>query len=351
MFGDEHPDTLSGMANLASTYTLQGQWLDAAALEETVVKLRTRKIGAEHPDTLRAMHKLALTYEQLMELQSAEALELEVLSTRMKVLGHTHPDTLDSVSTLVHIRDMQREQSYSFVHDDQVSIPESVSEGTDGAVSASSMTSLSNDDQGASLMMEDILTSDPNLISLYLQLAGSHQTRFLRMMRKQFRLLFDHLQIESPAFLKRHINILFGGKRRQQRVLSGICDRLKLFQPPANMAKALNEAQSEELSTNTIQWIEHVSRTQLSETTGLSGAEQPEIDANEIAYSESDSDDSDEEVHEQSYDALEQAKSFVAGSSSLVSHKHRIEMIIDPHLDNRRVLIPNSSSTRHSNRD
>ncbi len=55
---EEHPDTLSSMANLASTYWNQGRWDEAIELIQVVVNLRTKTIGANHPDTLGAVDLL-----------------------------------------------------------------------------------------------------------------------------------------------------------------------------------------------------------------------------------------------------------------------------------------------------
>ncbi|KAK0801178.1 hypothetical protein LTR91_015332 [Friedmanniomyces endolithicus] len=95
--------------------------------------------------------------------------------------------------------------------------------------------------------------------------------------------------------------------------------------------KALDEAQSEELSTNTIQWIEDVLSYRPSEPEVWPATEQPEIDAKDIAESESDSDQSDEEFREQSGDGTKQAKAFVTRSSSLVSYKNKIGATINPY--------------------
>jgi Cdc6-like AAA superfamily ATPase len=63
VLGDEHPDTLTSMANLASTYSDQGRWREAEELEAQVMQTRKRVLGDEHPDTLTSMNNLALTYE------------------------------------------------------------------------------------------------------------------------------------------------------------------------------------------------------------------------------------------------------------------------------------------------
>jgi Tetratricopeptide repeat len=50
MLGEEHPDTLASMANLASTYRNQGRWKEAKELEVQVIETRKRVLGEEHPD-------------------------------------------------------------------------------------------------------------------------------------------------------------------------------------------------------------------------------------------------------------------------------------------------------------
>ena len=53
------------MANLASTYRNQGRWQDAVKLEKQVLEARVRLFGEEHPNTLTAMANLASTYWNL----------------------------------------------------------------------------------------------------------------------------------------------------------------------------------------------------------------------------------------------------------------------------------------------
>ncbi|KAG4427745.1 hypothetical protein IFR05_016773 [Cadophora sp. M221] len=58
--GADHPDTLTSMANLASTFADQGRWEEAEKLELQVMETRKTKLGANHPDTLTSMNNLAL---------------------------------------------------------------------------------------------------------------------------------------------------------------------------------------------------------------------------------------------------------------------------------------------------
>ena len=59
---EEHPDTITTMANLAATYRNQGRSKEAEELEVEVLEARRRVLGEEHPDTVNAMGNLGVTY-------------------------------------------------------------------------------------------------------------------------------------------------------------------------------------------------------------------------------------------------------------------------------------------------
>ena len=61
-YGEDHPDTLWSMANLAMTYQNQGQWLAAEQLELQVIEKAKTLLGEDHPDTLWRMANLAAIY-------------------------------------------------------------------------------------------------------------------------------------------------------------------------------------------------------------------------------------------------------------------------------------------------
>ncbi|KAL8907713.1 MAG: hypothetical protein Q9171_005754 [Xanthocarpia ochracea] len=98
--GEEHPDTLTSMNNLASIYLNQGRWKDAQGLEEGVLETRKRVSGEEHLDTLISMNNLASTYWRQGRWKEAKGLQVGVLETRKRVLGEEHPDTLTSMNNL-----------------------------------------------------------------------------------------------------------------------------------------------------------------------------------------------------------------------------------------------------------
>jgi hypothetical protein len=62
VLGDEHPDTLISIGNLASTYRKQGRWREAKELEVQVMETTKRVLGEENPDTLTSIANLAAMY-------------------------------------------------------------------------------------------------------------------------------------------------------------------------------------------------------------------------------------------------------------------------------------------------
>src|SRR3954469_4049146 len=74
VMGQEHPSTLTSMANLASTFWNQGRWKEAEELEVQVMETSLRVLGQEHPDTLTSMHNLAFTWRSQRLENKASAL-------------------------------------------------------------------------------------------------------------------------------------------------------------------------------------------------------------------------------------------------------------------------------------
>ena len=101
VLGAEHPDTLTSIANLASTYRNQGRWKEAEDLDVQVMETRKRVLGAEHPSTLTTMNNLAFTWKG--QGRDTEALKLmeECVRLRTWVLGINHPDTTSSFTALI----------------------------------------------------------------------------------------------------------------------------------------------------------------------------------------------------------------------------------------------------------
>ena len=101
VLGEEHPDTLTSMANLASTYRNQGRWKEAEVLESQVMETRKRVLGEEHPDTLTSMNNLAFTWKENGRHVEALKLMKECVQLRTLVLGASHAYTVSSRTLLL----------------------------------------------------------------------------------------------------------------------------------------------------------------------------------------------------------------------------------------------------------
>ncbi|CAE7146267.1 unnamed protein product [Rhizoctonia solani] len=115
VLGEEHPDTLTSMNILASTYSDLGRYDEAEQLGKQVVDvckrvhlgqydkaeqlnfqlLNTRKrvLGEEHPDTLTSMNNLALIYSHLGQWAKATDLYHTAIRLAEQKLGNYHPST------------------------------------------------------------------------------------------------------------------------------------------------------------------------------------------------------------------------------------------------------------------
>ena len=100
VFGKEHPDTLTSMNNLSSTYWNQGRWRDTEVLETQALESRKRILGKEHSDTLTSMSNLSSIYGDQGRWQESEALGLQVLETYKQILGGDNLNTLGSMDNL-----------------------------------------------------------------------------------------------------------------------------------------------------------------------------------------------------------------------------------------------------------
>ncbi|KAJ7794120.1 hypothetical protein B0H13DRAFT_2298720 [Mycena leptocephala] len=100
LLGDNHPDTLCTMGNLANTYLGLGEHQKAKELNVVVLEKQKQHLGDNHPDILRTMGNLASTYSDLGEHQKAKELKVIVLEKQKQLLGDNHPHTLLTMGNL-----------------------------------------------------------------------------------------------------------------------------------------------------------------------------------------------------------------------------------------------------------
>src|SRR2546423_2847370 len=98
--GEEHPDTILAMGNLARTYADMGETIRARDLQEQALELRKRVSGEEHPSTIVAMSNLASTYAEMGRNIQARNLKEQVLELRKRILGERHPSTIVAMGSL-----------------------------------------------------------------------------------------------------------------------------------------------------------------------------------------------------------------------------------------------------------
>ena len=103
VLGEQDPRLLMEMGNLAYLYVNEGKFADAKRLLTNVLNVQSRVNGNDHPDTLFTMSNLALLYRAEGKYREAEPLAGKVLLTRTRVLGTEHPDTLASMSILAQV--------------------------------------------------------------------------------------------------------------------------------------------------------------------------------------------------------------------------------------------------------
>ncbi|RKK62226.1 hypothetical protein BFJ66_g1033 [Fusarium oxysporum f. sp. cepae] len=114
--GEEHPDTISSMADLATTYNTQGRYDEAETIRVKVLELRRKALGEEHPDTISSMADLATTYHAQGRYDEAETIRVKVLELRRKALGEEHPDTVRSMADLAMTCNAQGRWNYDSRH-------------------------------------------------------------------------------------------------------------------------------------------------------------------------------------------------------------------------------------------
>jgi tetratricopeptide (TPR) repeat protein len=104
VLGDNHPETLFSMNNLALTRHALRDLPGARDLLEQTLAGRRQALGDDHPATLRSMNNVAEVYRDLGDLAGARELHEQTLAACRRVLGDDHPDTLSSMNNLALTR-------------------------------------------------------------------------------------------------------------------------------------------------------------------------------------------------------------------------------------------------------
>jgi len=100
LFGSEHPDVISSINNLATSYYSQHRYEEAEPLFKQALELRMKLFGSEHPDVAIGINNLAALYRAQKRYEEAEPLLKQNLEIRMKLFGSEHPKVAMSMDNL-----------------------------------------------------------------------------------------------------------------------------------------------------------------------------------------------------------------------------------------------------------
>ena len=98
--GEQHPETLSSLNNLANAHYDIGNFQQALTLHQKAYFLFYKVLGEKHPDTLMTLNNLANAHLQTGDLKKALELDQKVYSLQCEVLGEKHPNTLLSLNNM-----------------------------------------------------------------------------------------------------------------------------------------------------------------------------------------------------------------------------------------------------------
>jgi hypothetical protein len=80
-------------------------------MKREVLEKRIRILGDEHPDTLSAINNLAKSLAQMGNLTSAVPIFEDVLAKRLRISGEHHPDTVSTSNNLRIVMELKRNQT------------------------------------------------------------------------------------------------------------------------------------------------------------------------------------------------------------------------------------------------
>ena len=107
VLGDDHPDTLATMNNVASILVNKGNFKTALEIYEQVLQQEKEVLGEDHPSTLTTMTNLGSVLSNQANYDAAMEIYKEVLQQQKAVLGEDHSSTLITMNNLASVHDSQ----------------------------------------------------------------------------------------------------------------------------------------------------------------------------------------------------------------------------------------------------
>ncbi|HIJ84144.1 MAG: TPR REGION protein [Magnetococcales bacterium] len=98
--GDQAPQLVHVLNNLARSHIQIGAYASARAVLEKALEIVSHSLLAHYPESLLAKELMAETFKQLGNLNEAERLFLEVINTKEAIHGQKHPGILPALHSL-----------------------------------------------------------------------------------------------------------------------------------------------------------------------------------------------------------------------------------------------------------
>jgi len=98
--GASHPETATGLSNLALLYHQQGRYAEAEPLLQRALAIAEEQVGASHPETATDLNNLATLYQTQGRYTEAEPLLQRALTIAEEQLGASHLATATSLDNL-----------------------------------------------------------------------------------------------------------------------------------------------------------------------------------------------------------------------------------------------------------
>ena len=104
--GEDHPETLTAVANLAALLMDTDNLLEAESLAREALEKSRRVFGSEQAQTLKSMNIMGQVLFRQSKYAETEPYYREALTTGRRVLGEEHPDTIVWIANMGYL--MQR---------------------------------------------------------------------------------------------------------------------------------------------------------------------------------------------------------------------------------------------------
>jgi len=102
LFGDNHTDTAYALGNIASYYHSLREFDKALEFGQQALDIRCMQLGEEHPDTATSLNNVSIYLSSLNRKNEALELSQQALAIRQKLLGESHPDTILSYHSVIY---------------------------------------------------------------------------------------------------------------------------------------------------------------------------------------------------------------------------------------------------------